>query len=352
MHPDRRTRLRDRLAQGGLDALLVTTPVNIRYLTGFTGSAGSLLVTAKDQVLATDPRYAEQAAAEAPDVDVVVTGEGDWLADRAGPGQRVGLESHRLAWDTVRSLAKRLGGAAVVPAPDHVETLREAKDEGEIAALARACAATDAAFSELLDWLKPGMTELQVAAGLHYGVVTHGADDRGFDAIVAAGPNSARPHHRPGRRAIEAGDVVKVDFGAVTDGYHSDMSRTIVVGEPPAWLGSVHDLVRRAQEAAVAAVAAGISAGAVDEVARATISDAGYGAAFTHGTGHGIGLEIHESPILRRGADATLDEGMAITVEPGVYLPGRGGVRIEDTVVVGSDHATVLTGSRKDLLVL
>lgn len=352
MHPDRRTRLRDRLADARLDALLVTTPVNIRYLTGFTGTAGSLLLTAKEQVLATDPRYADQAAAEAPDVEVVVTGEGDWLAGRARPGQRVGLESHRLAWDSVRSLAKRLGGGVVVPAPDHVETLRRVKDNDEIAALRRACATTDAAFSDLLGWLEPGMTELEVAARLHYAVVAHGADDRGFDAIVAAGPNSARPHHRPGRRVIDPGDVVKVDFGAVVDGYHSDMSRTMVLGEPPEWLRTVHDLVRRAQEAGVAAVAAGVTAGDVDEAARAVIRHSGYGEAFTHGTGHGIGLEVHESPILRRGADATLEEGMAVTVEPGVYLSGRGGVRIEDTLVVERHHATVLTASRKDLLVL
>lgn len=352
MYPDRRTRLRARLAAAGLDALIVTTPENVRYLTGFTGSAGSLLVTADAQVLATDRRYADQAASEAGDCEVLVTSGRDWLADQVDAGMRCGVESHRLSWDAARSLEEQLEGVTVERAPDHVETLRQVKDHAELAALRKACAATDAAFAGLLEWLAPGMTELEVAARLHHDVVAHGADDRGFVAIVAAAENSARPHHRPTRRVIERGDVVKCDFGALVDGYHSDMTRTVVIGEAPDWFPAVYQLVRAAQEAAVAEVTAGAAVSAIDEAARTPITDAGYGDAFTHGTGHGVGLELHEPPILRRGADATLHEGMAVTVEPGVYLPGRGGVRLEDTVEVGSERPTVLTGAPKDLFVL
>lgn len=350
MHRTRTQRLRARLGDAGLDALLVTTAVNVRYLTGFTGSVAALLVPAGEttSVLAVDDRYAEQARAETEAVELVVTRTDDWLAERAGTG-RVGLESNAVPWDRVRSLAELLPGE-VVPAPGHVEALRERKDPAELAAIRRACAITDEAFTSLCGWLAPGVSERGVARWLQHTLTGLGAHDRAFEMIVAGGPNSARPHHRPGERAIAAGDLLKVDFGALVDGYHADMTRTLALGDPDPELARVHELVRAANEAGLAAVTDGASAGAVDAACRDTISAAGYGERFTHSTGHGVGLQIHEAPSLRPDGRATLRAGMAVTVEPGVYLPGLGGVRIEDTVAVTGGEADVLTRSSKDLV--
>lgn len=348
MPATRRTRLRARLAHAGLDALLVTRLVNVRYLTGFTGSAGSLLVAAGGDVLVVDGRYAEQAATEAPDVGLVVTRGDDWLHEHLPQG-RLGLESHDLAWDRARALAD-LVDAEVVPAPFHVEELRQVKEPEELAAIARACALTDEAFADLCGWLAPGLTERAVARRLQHALTGLGADDRAFAPIVAAGPNGARPHHRPTDRPLEAGDLVTLDFGALVDGYHADMTRMVALGDPGAELLGVVALVREAQEAGLAAATAGAGAGEVDAACRDVIRRAGHGEDFVHGTGHGLGLEIHEEPILRSGAGATLRTGMAVTVEPGVYLPGLGGVRIEDTVAVTDGPPDVLTRTAKDLV--
>lgn len=338
------------MAEAGLDALLVTKLVNVRYLTGFTGSVGTLLVTASDAALVVDGRYAEQAAAEAPDVDLVVTRGDAWLGERVPPG-RLGVESHDLPWDRVRAV-ESLVGATVVPAPLHVEALRQLKDSGELDLIRRACAITDEAFADLCGWLTPGMSERQVARRLHHALTGLGAHDRAFEAIVASGPNSARPHHRATERTIVTGDLVKLDFGALVEGYHADMTRMVALGDPGPRLRRVFDVVRTAQQAGVAAVIEGVAVAAVDAACREPITAAGHGDRFPHGTGHGLGLEIHEAPILRAQADATLRSRMVVTVEPGVYIPGLGGVRIEDTVSVTSDGADVLTRTAKDLVCL
>ena len=350
MYGTRRERLRDRLGEAGLDALLVSTRVNVRYLTGFTGSVAALLVHAASTtpVLAVDDRYAEQAAAETDGVELVITRTDDWLAERADNG-RVGLESDAVSWDRARALAEALPGETV-PAPGHVEALRVRKDHGELAAIRRACALTDEAFAGLCGWLHPGVTERDVARWLQHTLTGLGAQDRAFAMIVASGPNSARPHHRPGERAVTAGDVVKVDFGALVEGYHADMTRMLAIGDPDPELTRVHEVVRAANEAGVAAVTDGAGAGAVDAAAREVIAAAGYGERFPHGTGHGLGLQIHEAPSLRPGAGATLRTGMAVTVEPGVYLPGLGGVRIEDTLAVTDGEPDVLTRSGRALV--
>lgn len=338
------------MAEAGLDALLVTKVVNVRYLTGFTGSVGALLVTASDALLVVDDRYAEQAPAEAPDVDLLVTRGDAWLGDRVPPG-RLGVESHDLAWDRVRAVDARVG-ATVVPAPLHVETIRQRKEPAELDLIRRACAITDQAFADLCGWLSPGLSERQVARRLHHTLTGLGAHDRAFEAIVASGPNSARPHHRATDRTLVTGDLVKLDFGALVEGYHADMTRMVALSDPGPMLRGVFDLVRAAQEAGLAAVVDGVGAAAVDAACREPITAAGHGNHFPHGTGHGLGLEIHEAPILRAEADATLRSRMVVTVEPGVYLPGLGGVRIEDTVAVTGDGADVLTRTPKDLVCL
>ncbi|HWH31725.1 MAG TPA: Xaa-Pro peptidase family protein [Egibacteraceae bacterium] len=357
-HAARRERLRARLADHGLAGYLVTRLVNVRYLTGFTGSNGQVLVSARasGDVFATDGRYDEQAAAEAGDLPRVLAREEDWLPERLAAGDRVGFESHDVSWERGQALSAALrerAGVELVAAPRWVEELREVKDASEVAALRRACALADAAFAGLLEWLRPGMTERDVAGRLEQAMREGGADGPSFETIVASGPNSARPHHRPTSRAIASGDVVKVDFGALVDGYHSDMTRTVAVGEPDAALRGVHDLVRRAQAAGRAAALAGAPASAVDAACREAIAAAGHGERFVHPTGHAVGLEIHEQPILHGAATATLRAGMAVTVEPGVYLPGVGGVRIEDVVVVADQGPPeVLTTSPRELLVL
>lgn len=350
-HAERRRRLRRRLDTDGLDALLVTDLVNVRYLTGFTGSAGALLVGGDADVLVTDGRYAEQAADQAPDVEHHTARGDGWLRHRVRRG-RLGLEDHTVPWGRARVITRLLPDVEVVAAGGHVEVLRTVKDPGELRALARACAVGDAAFADLTGVLEPGTSERATARRLVDLLLAHGADDRAFEPIVASGPNSARPHHRPTDRLLAPGDVVKLDFGALVDGYHSDMTRVVALGRPDPVLEEVFAVVRSAQASGLRAVRSGLRAAAVDEACREVIADAGHGDRFVHGTGHGVGLRIHEAPLLSARSDATLAAGMAVTVEPGVYLPGVGGIRIEDTVVVQDGDPRVLTATAKDLLVL
>lgn len=351
----RRERLRARLVDEGLDGYLVSRLVNVRYLTGFTGSNGMLFLGADPSTdcLATDGRYDDQAAAEAGDLVRTLESEADWLPARVPAGSRIGVESHDLTWEAADRLRRLLDQAELVTAPRWAESLREVKDEAELDALRRACGIGDAAFAALLGWVRPGMSERDVAHRLEAEMRTLGADGPSFDTIVASGPNSARPHHRPGIRLLERGDLLKIDFGALVDGYHSDMTRTVALGDPGPELREVHDLVLRAQAAGRAAAVAGASAADVDRACRTVIAAGGHAEAFVHPTGHAVGLEIHESPILHERATATLTDRMAVTVEPGVYLPGRGGVRIEDVVVVRSGGPPdVLTTTPRELIEL
>lgn len=346
-----------RLAGADLDALLVTHLVNVRYLTGFTGSAGSLLVTADGagDILCTDGRYVEQAEVEAGDVDRIEGRGLGWVGERLESRRRLGVESSHLPWDAARGLAAALPGAAVVPAPGHVEALRGTKDEAELKLLSQACRIGDEAFGVLLDRLRPGLTERAIARLLDAAVLDAGADEPGFATVVASGPNGARPHHRPSSRAVERGDLVTVDFGARVGGYTSDMSRTIAVGEPTPDLRRLYEAVAEAQRAGVGAVVEGVEAGAVDAACREVLAAAGLAKAFVHPTGHALGLEIHEEPVLRQGSAARLPARAAVTVEPGAYVPGLGGVRIEDVVVVlpsPEPGPSVLTTAPRDLLVL
>ncbi|MFL6130510.1 MAG: M24 family metallopeptidase [Mycobacteriales bacterium] len=357
----RRDLLRDRARAAGLDAVLVTRLVNVRYLTGFTGSNGALLVpvdpTGPD-VLCTDGRYVTQAGRQAPDVELLVDrASAPALAGRAGGGRprRLGYESHDVTVDLHAVLARRAAGAELVSIEQAVEALRAVKDDDEIALLREACAIADRALAELLaaGGLRPGRTEREVGRDLDARMLELGADARSFETIVAAGPDSAVPHHRPVDRVLERGDLVKLDFGATRGGYHSDMTRTLVLGEPADWQREVYDLVRAAQRAGREALAAGADVRAVDAAARAVVTAGGHGEAFPHGLGHGVGLEIHEAPALSPAGAGTLVDRMAVTVEPGVYLPGRGGVRIEDTLVVRDGaEPDLLTTTTKDLVVL
>ncbi|CAN5452227.1 Xaa-Pro peptidase family protein [soil metagenome] len=337
-------RLSERLAAEKLDAMLVTDLNNVRYLSGFTGSNAALLVFAGDgaAVLATDGRYRTQAAKQAPDLEVVIERAcGLYLTGRAASHRvrRLGFESHVVTVDSHAALTRELDECpttALVRASGLVERLREVKDDGEVALLRLACEAADAALADLIDrgGLRPGRTEKEVGRELEALMLDHGADGVSFETIVAAGANSAIPHHRPTDATLASGDFVKIDFGALVAGYHSDMTRTFVLGAAAQWQREIYDLVATAQQAGREALAPGVSLKDVDAASRQVIVDAGYGEAFSHGLGHGVGLQIHEAPGINATAAGTLLAGSAVTVEPGVYLPDRGGVRIEDTLVV------------------
>jgi len=353
--------------------MLVSDLVNVRYLSGFTGSNAALLVFAGDTpaVLTTDARYRTQVARQAPDLEVAIDRAcGRHLVKRAvtDGARRIGFESHVVTVDGYDGLSRELdgqSGAELVRASRAVEGLREIKDAGEIALLRLACEAADAALSDLVEngGLRPGRTERAVGRELESLMLDHGADGPSFETIVAAGANSAIPHHRPTDAVLAAGDFVKIDFGALVGGYHSDMTRTFVLGSESDWQLEIYELVAAAQRAGREALKAGAVLSDVDAAARQVIVDAGHGEHFGHGLGHGVGLQIHEAPGINSAAAGTLLAGSVVTVEPGVYLPDRGGVRIEDTLVVldertpeplGRRHQTAepLTRFPKELVIL
>jgi Xaa-Pro aminopeptidase len=336
------------------EAFLVTRLPNVRYLSGFTGSNGQLVLTADGGVFLTDGRYAEQSRREVPDLGRSVD-SGDFAPRFAETCaelgvSRVAFESTGLTHHSYTTLSAT--GVELVPTDDEVERLRRAKDPQEREALAAAQAIADQAFDILIGKLIEGVTERTVALDLEVSMRELGAEAVAFDTIVAFGENSAEPHHRPVQRALSHGDLVKIDFGCVVDGYHSDMTRTVAFGEPPARLRAVYEVVRLAQQAGVEAVRAGVPCEEVDRATRDPIQEAGYGEEYRHSVGHGVGLEIHEQPWLRHGNDDPLPEGAVVTVEPGVYLEGEGGVRIEDMVEVTADGGRVLPRTPKEMMVL
>jgi Xaa-Pro aminopeptidase len=354
----RRAALRALLPGAGVDALLVTDLVNIRYLTGFTGSNAALLVHVDGDdasLLCTDGRYRTQSAAEVPDLEAVIDRAcAIVLARRARELgiARLGFESDAVTVDAHTALADAGDGVALHRAPGLVQELRVVKDETEVAALRAACAAADAALADLLaaGGLRPGRTERDVALDLEVRMREHGATGPSFETIVAAGRHSAVPHHRPTASALRTGDLVKMDFGALVDGYHSDMTRTVSLGAAADWQRELYALVAASQAAGRAALAPGTKVSDVDAAARGVVTEAGRGEQFVHGLGHGVGLEIHEAPALARTGTGALAAGMAVTVEPGVYLDGLGGVRIEDTLVVRDGGPELLTHTTRELV--
>jgi Xaa-Pro aminopeptidase len=362
----RRDALAARLPELAVDAFLVTGLSNVRYLSGFSGSNAQALITAGDCVFMTDGRYTEQARHEVPDMQRVtyLGAFADALPEQISSvgATRVGFESHHVTVHGHRQLTATLSpppdapsDAAVelLPLDGEVERLRWVKDDEELDHLRRAQAITDQAFADLLDLLAVGMTERTVAHQLEELLRREGADGLSFDSIVGFGEHAAEPHHEPGHRMLEEGDVIVLDFGALYGGYHADMTRTIAFGEPPTELQKVHDIVRQAQQAGIDAVAPGVTGAEVDLAARSVISDAGYGDRFAHGLGHGVGLDIHEGPRLGRDYEEhVLPVGAVVTVEPGIYIPGLGGVRVEDMVEVVEDGGRVMGSANRDLIEL
>jgi len=350
------------LASVGADAALITSGVNVRYLTGLVSSNAAFLLACDGQaVLGTDSRYAGTAERECSDVELLVERnlEVELILRALASGHRViGFEDLDLTVSRHAAVALAAAGSAeLVPLGDSVDDLRIVKDASELELLERACSITSEAFSSLLDQLRPGVSEREFAVALERTMVDLGAEAPAFDTIVASGPNGAVPHHVPGSRRFEVGDLVTVDCGARYEGYHADMTRTVAIGEVAGWQREIYRIVAEAQALGVAASVAGASVSEVDGVARDLIADAGYGAQFSHGVGHGVGLLIHEAPWLGAGKTGTLQDRVPITVEPGIYLPGTGGVRIEDTLVVragagAAGSARSLTTITRELLVL
>ncbi|HWE68300.1 MAG TPA: Xaa-Pro peptidase family protein [Acidimicrobiales bacterium] len=341
----------------GFDALVVTTLPNVRYLTGFAGSAAVLVVTPSGALLTTDGRYRTQSAEQVEQAGAVVDITIGGLADQrraateflSGAG-RVGLEADSISWAGQRVWVDLLDSAELVPTSNAVEALREVKDAAEIARMERAAAIADAALYEVLPMMSENVTEEAFGLALDTAMRRGGAESVAFETIVAAGENSAKPHHHPGGRPIRHGDPVVVDFGATYEGYRSDMTRTFCVGaEPEGDLARVFAVVGASQAAGAAAVRPGIATKEVDDVCRAIIAEAGWADRFEHGTGHGVGLDIHEAPTVSQLGTAILAPGFVVTVEPGVYLPGLGGVRVEDTLVVTEDGSRALTRFTKDI---
>jgi Xaa-Pro aminopeptidase len=348
--------LREAIGRADLDALLVSALPNIRYLTGFSGSNALLLVTALDAVLFTDFRYAEQVRDEVPSavsvrIEPASLWLGLWEVLGAGAGlERLGFESAHLLHRDFQRLLEQGARWRWRPVEDLVEALRERKDAEEVAAITRAVGMAEAALTSVLAALHPGMTELAVAGILERALRDAGSEAHPFPAIVASGPRSALPHARAGGRVLRRGDLVLLDFGAVADGYCSDLTRTVVLGPASAEQRAVHEVVRDANRRASGAIRAGMSGKAADALAREYIAARGYGDAFGHSLGHGIGLEVHEAPRLARTVEAPLPEGAVVTIEPGIYVAGWGGVRLEDDVWLAPDGPRVLSRFPHDLL--
>ncbi len=345
--------LRLQLPKRKLDAFLVSQPSNRRYLSGFTGSDGFLFITQNEAVLATDFRYIEQAGIQAPHFQVrQIGGEfARWLPElvKESGVKRIGIESDDLTLTAYRLLVKAAGKLPATSRPtlvstrEMIESLRSVKDAGEIGLIEKAAALADAAEEYAAVLLSPGMTEKQLAWELEKFLKDRGSEGLPFDIIVASGANAALPHAQPSERIINEGEPVVIDLGARLNGYTSDMTRTIYLGEPDDMFRRIYSIVQRAQETAARGIRPGMSGGEVDSLAREIIGRAQYGDAFGHSLGHGVGIDTHEQPRLGPNSADILGEGMIFTIEPGIYLPGWGGVRIEDMVLLEKKGARTLT---------
>lgn len=354
---DRISEIRSALGRLNLDAFLVKNLLNIRYLSGFSGSAGSLLITRGKSYFISDFRYKTQSKAEVKkDFEIIIYKQGslDFLGGlmKQDALKRIGFESNFLTYSEAEYLKQNFKEAEFVPVERLIENIVIRKTEEEISYLQKAVDITDEAFTKILGVIKPGMTENDVAAELTYIQRKLGAEKDSFDSIVASGERSAFPHARPTDRVIQNGDLITLDFGSTYKGFNSDMTRTIAVGNIPDEAKKIYNIVKEAQQRALDGVKAGVIGKELDSCARDFIKDKGYGDNFGHGLGHGLGYAVHEDPRVNQYSEYKLEENNVITIEPGVYVEGFGGVRIEDDVVVTKEGCTILNRSSKELIVL
>jgi Xaa-Pro aminopeptidase len=349
-------KLRELMKAKEIDGFLVTSPYNLRYLTNFTGTTGLAVITLDKAFFVTDFRYTEQAASQAQGFEIVknVGPIFDEVATLCETQQinALAFEESYVSFAEYSTLEEIIEESALVPVAGMIESLREVKDEAEVAIIKKACEIADKAFAHILTKIKPGMTEIEVANELDFFMRAQGATGVSFDTIVASGVRSAMPHGVASSKVIEQGDLITIDFGCYYEGYVSDMTRTFAIGDPGEKLKEIYQIVLDAQLKVLEAAKAGMTGIALDAVARDHITACGYGEAFGHSTGHGIGLEIHEGPNVSFRADKAFVPGNVITNEPGIYLPGIGGVRIEDDMLVTESGIEVLTHSPKELIIL
>lgn len=348
--------IRKAIVKNNLDGMLFTNLPNIRYLVGYSGSSGVLWITPKQVIFLTDFRYKEQSAREVKNARTVIVVNGllDDLVKLPEfvKARKIGFEEQTMTYIQYRKLQKESRGKKLVPVSGMAEKLRQAKNTEEIVKIARASQIADQAFSRILKFIKPGVSEKLIAAELDHTLKILGSSNPSFDSIVGSGPNGALPHAQPGDRKVRKGDFIVLDFGAIYQGYHSDMTRTICIGKPSAKHFEVYNKVLEAQAVGLKSVRAGIKGKEVDQAVRRIIADAGYGEYYGHGLGHGVGLEVHEGPNMGMRTENILPENSIVTVEPGIYLPGWGGVRIEDLVVVKNGSCRVLSKSTKKLIII
>lgn len=350
-------KLRGLFAGEDIDGMMITKAENRRYITGFTGSAGIVIISQDRHILLTDFRYLEQAAAQAPNFEIVkitkdVAVHVQEVVRELGI-KRLGFETQGMNYFEYSQFADQLKhDLQMIPLDKLVEGLRIIKDADEIALIKQAALIADAAFEHIINFIKPGLRELDVALELEHFMKKQGSERNAFDIIVASGPRSSLPHGKASQRVIQSGELVKMDFGAVYQGYHSDITRTVVVGQPTEKMLEIYGIVKKAQETVCATIKAGLTSIEADAIARDIITEAGYGDNFGHGLGHGIGLEIHEDPRVSPKEEILLRENMVVTNEPGIYLPQWGGVRIEDDIVITKDGCRVLTAASKELQII
>jgi Xaa-Pro aminopeptidase len=348
-------KIQNRIKELGLDGLLITSDYNRRYMTGFTGTAGAVLITGEKGLFITDFRYTEQAEKQCTGYEVVkqsgsIASEAAEQAKKLGL-ERIGFEEDHVTFSAYKVFEKEIA-AELIPVSGEIEKLRLIKDGTEIKILKEAADIADAAFKHILDFIRPGKTELQVSNELEFFMRSLGASSSSFDIIVASGFRSALPHGVASDKVIETGDFVTLDYGAYYKGYVSDITRTVAVGKPTDKLKEIYEIVLEAQLRGVNGIKPGLTGKEADALTRDYITEKGYGEYFGHSTGHGIGLEVHEGPGLSVKSDVVLEKGMAVTVEPGIYIPGLGGVRIEDDIIITENHNERLTHSPKELIIL
>jgi len=348
--------LRKQLTEKQVDAILITSPSNRKYITGFTGSAGFALITKKDSVFITDFRYITQAGKQAPLFEIV---QHDGIIVDSVKEQLeklnvkvLGFEQDFVTYSLFKQFADKFNGVELIPLSQAVEKLRLVKDEEELKLVKKAAEIADSAFSYLLTIIKPGMKEIDVAIALEYKMRELGAEGASFDTIVASGYRSALPHGIASDKVIENGDFVTIDFGAIYKGYVSDVTRTIVIGEVSDRQKEIYNIVLEAQLNGVNNIKPGMTGIEADALTRDIINNYGYGEFFGHGTGHGIGLDVHEGPTLSLRGEVVLSPGMIVTVEPGIYIPDFGGVRIEDDVVITQEGREIITKTTKELIII
>lgn len=352
---NRLQKLRQKFAEKEIDGILISQPENRYYLSGFWGSAGYLLISQKDAVLATDFRYVEQAKMQAPDFSIFsITGEmSEWfpkVVTDLNPG-KLGFEAGHVTFELYRKLADALkekqSSVKLIPQEGLTESLRIIKEPEEIELIGRAAAIGDRAFEHIESIIRPGMTEKQVAWEIEKFLREHDSQSMSFDVIVATGANAALPHHSPSDQPIYEGDSIVMDFGARVEGYTSDLTRTICLGTPDDKFKKVYDIVLGAQLTAIALIKEGMTGKEANSLARTVIKEAGYDEYFGHGLGHGVGLQTHEAPRLSYLSSDVLKANMVFSIEPGIYLPGWGGVRIEDLAVLEGGKVRVISRARK-----